>query len=346
MTGPVLRPRSSLQPPSATATQQTPPKLKSRLQTPTRKAAARAARSPSQCTSSGRSTPSPAVVLHAKENTMPAGGSKKRQAAGKASERSAKIRKTTPKVTFSPGPYKPQWEPVGTGTYKTVFVAGQSRSATELCFDAIRHRKEGEVVCVKDNVKISSSEGLENIAKVARIYLDKATDRIMLSVLWYYTPGQLEHPDAIDGLKSTEQRHGFPLGQQELLISRHFDTIMADSIESLAYVLSFNEYCRFQKAVKLNERLAHVPAIRKQMELSWKLVEPRQNRLPESLDDSDFVYFCRSVYNISNQRIRVPQKPGLQLKPKYRKSLKGQSKRSPQTPSTSSQAPSSSAQSK
>lgn len=69
-------------------------------------------------------------------------------------------------------------------------------------------------------------------------------DRLTLSLLWFYTPEQLEHPEAIDGLKSTETRHGFQFGEKELHISRHYDTIMADAIECLAYVLSFNEYCR------------------------------------------------------------------------------------------------------
>lgn len=55
-------------------------------------------------------------------------------------------------------------------------------------------------------------------------------------------------------------------------------------------MLMFN--FRFQKAIKLKERFGCVPAIQDQSEGSWKLEEPRHNRLPQGLDDSDLVRFA------------------------------------------------------
>lgn len=66
----------------------------------------------------------------------------------------------------------------------------------------------------------------------------------MMSLVWYYTPEQLPDPGAIDGLDNQKALHRFRFGSKELLISRHFDTVPADTIESLVYVLTFNEYNR------------------------------------------------------------------------------------------------------
>jgi hypothetical protein len=59
---------------------------------------------------------------------------------------------------------------------------------------------------------------------------------LLVTLLWFYTPSQLDS-------KSTDVPWG-ALASNELLASKHIDTISADCIESLAYVLTFNEYCR------------------------------------------------------------------------------------------------------
>lgn len=57
----------------------------------------------------------------------------------------------------------------------------------------------------------------------------------MATVLWFYTQVQV---DTSKGLRVDEMH------EKELLASRHIDTVNADCIESLAFVLTFNEYCR------------------------------------------------------------------------------------------------------
>lgn len=65
----------------------------------------------------------------------------------------------------------------------------------------------------------------------------------MTSVLWYYTPSQL-NPRCVLELDRLSKGN-FKLHEKELLASRHLDTVPVDAIESKAYVLSLHEYCRF-----------------------------------------------------------------------------------------------------
>lgn len=58
---------------------------------------------------------------------------------------------------------------------------------------------------------------------------------LMASVLWYYTREQIE---------MTKNQIVDPLHEKELLASKHIDHIACDTIESMAFVLTFNEYCR------------------------------------------------------------------------------------------------------
>lgn len=58
----------------------------------------------------------------------------------------------------------------------------------------------------------------------------------MATVLWFYTQKQL---DTSKGLSTLEMH------EKELFASRHLDTVNVDCIESLAFVLTVNEFCRF-----------------------------------------------------------------------------------------------------
>ena len=58
----------------------------------------------------------------------------------------------------------------------------------------------------------------------------------MANVLWYYTREQ------IDSIKNPLL---IPLHEKELLASRHIDSVACDAIESVAFVLTFSEYCRY-----------------------------------------------------------------------------------------------------
>lgn len=56
----------------------------------------------------------------------------------------------------------------------------------------------------------------------------------MVTLLWFYTHQQTEV------FKNTENKQ-----KNELFASTHIDTVNADCIEGLAFVLTFNEYCRY-----------------------------------------------------------------------------------------------------
>ncbi len=58
----------------------------------------------------------------------------------------------------------------------------------------------------------------------------------MASIFWYYRSDQLEVGD----LCSLAPR----IGRRELLASRHIDVISVDTVEDVAFVLTYHEFCR------------------------------------------------------------------------------------------------------
>ncbi|KAH7713518.1 bromo adjacent (BAH) domain-containing protein, partial [Aphelenchoides avenae] len=205
-----------------------------------------------------------------------------------------------------------QWEPLGEGTYRHVRIAGSTEPQHRMCFDAIRHKKEGDVIRVKDCVKVSSAEGLESVGKVAWLFFDEGRRAPMTSVLWYYTPSQL-NPRCVLELDRLSKGN-FKLHEKELLASRHLDTVPVDAIESKAYVLSLHEYCRYQAWLKLRRMYKS-----KRRSSTTSIPGPYSHpRLPAPDCDLDLVYFCRAIYNLNNKRIRVPPKPRFSPKGKLR----------------------------
>lgn len=57
----------------------------------------------------------------------------------------------------------------------------------------------------------------------------------MVTVLWFYTQEQIDTSKGSLNIKMQEK---------ELLSSRHIDTVNVDCVEGIAFVLTFNEYCR------------------------------------------------------------------------------------------------------
>lgn len=55
----------------------------------------------------------------------------------------------------------------------------------------------------------------------------------MATVLWYYSPKQVQVENASP-----------PIAARELLASRHIDVISLDSVDEIIRVLTYNEYAR------------------------------------------------------------------------------------------------------
>jgi hypothetical protein len=77
------------------------------------------------------------------------------------------------------------WQPVDNGQLLDVRLHNETQAQKRRCFKAIQHSLEkDEVIRIRDCIKVRSSEGLENIGKVLRIFLDDPTGSISVQVLW------------------------------------------------------------------------------------------------------------------------------------------------------------------
>lgn len=135
---------------------------------------------------------------------------------------------------------------------------------------------------------------------------------MMLSLLWYYRP---EH---------TEQGRQPNHMADEIFASKHKDHSSVACIEDKCYVLTFNEYCRYETlaynlakaGVNLYFCLSRYRAKAKQIEVG---VSPRTSVVPyQSPDDAssqrrhrqpaclaapELVFFCRRVYDFRCKRM-------------------------------------------
>uniref|UniRef100_A0A915D3M5 BAH domain-containing protein n=1 Tax=Ditylenchus dipsaci TaxID=166011 RepID=A0A915D3M5_9BILA len=190
------------------------------------------------------------------------------------------------------------WRPVGSGFYQAIRIANDSSAVHRHCFHSIRHWAEKEeIIRVRDCVKICSSEGLENIGRIMHLHYDESSKGLMATVLWFYTQMQV---DTSKGLSTTEML------DKELLASRHIDTVNVDCIESLAFVLTVNEFCRFSAETKIDQ----LPVQRRPSEASelWsrgEQVYPRRSLLPHEDTPLELVYFCRGVYSLKTKRLSL-----------------------------------------
>ncbi|CAH8831404.1 unnamed protein product [Trichobilharzia szidati] len=201
------------------------------------------------------------------------------------------------------------WE--GEPFVKPVFHQSDSPPIPRECYPAIRHRRDGMVIRVKDNVLLCSGPSRSHpphVAKIVALYYDKNTDTKMMSLLWYYRP---EH---INGAAQNFVKN-------ELYASRHRDTNPLDCIEDKAFVLSVNAYSRYMAKVKRQQT-----GYRK-MPLSSIVPQPVNCSLHTTSDSvnvdnlymdkyplaecdecfnttsSQSVFFCRGVYDYKLKRI-------------------------------------------
>ncbi|CAD5224610.1 unnamed protein product [Bursaphelenchus okinawaensis] len=187
--------------------------------------------------------------------------------------------------------FNSNWRSVDEGVYKELRLPTELQYKKRICYNAIRHSKEqDEIIRIKDCVRVCSSEGLENIGKIFRIFYDEETGNICAEVMWYYTQQQI--PDEIS------------LMHNELLASKHIDVINVDSIEEHAFVLSYSEYCRFIAETRIDE----MPPEQRPLESRdvWPRGEEeyqRRIRLPHEDTPMDLIYFCRNVYSLKTRKL-------------------------------------------
>ncbi|KAH8853525.1 Bromo adjacent homology domain-containing 1 protein [Schistosoma japonicum] len=169
---------------------------------------------------------------------------------------------------------KDAWVWEGTPFDSHVFQQSDAPPLPCQCYSAIRHRRDGMVIRVKDNVLLCSGPSRchpPHVAKIIALYHDKNTDTKMMSLLWYYRP---EH---IAGGSQNVVKN-------ELYASRHRDINPLDCIEDKAYVLSVSAYSRYMAKLKRQQLLSDC------------------NECFNSVS-SHSVFFCRGLYDYKLKRV-------------------------------------------
>ena len=110
----------------------------------------------------------------------------------------------------------------------------------------------------------------------------------MMSLLWYYRP---EHTE--EGRKP----HHLP---DELFASRHRDVNSVACIEDKCYVLTFNEYCRYRKRLRMEQ--AGVTRSPMDYFVSPPKSNPRRDRIPKADVNPELVFCCRQIYDSKQKR--------------------------------------------
>lgn len=184
------------------------------------------------------------------------------------------------------------WSLLGVPEDKLIYLRDDEPPRRLICYPAIKH-VEGDVIQVRDSVLLRSgakTTDLPFIAKVCAFWEDAETGGVMMSLFWYYRP---EHTE--EGRKP----HHLP---DEIFASRHRDVDSVECIEDKCYVLTFNEYCRYRKRIKME-----------QVGATWSLADvtipvsnesyPRRNRIPDSNANPELVFCCRQIYDSRMKRL-------------------------------------------
>lgn len=158
------------------------------------------------------------------------------------------------------------------------------------CYPAMRHI-EGDIIKCRDCVLLKSGprrNDLPFVAKIAGLWENPEDGEMMLSLLWYYRP---EHTD--QGRKPHHM-------EDEIFASKHKDVNSVACIEDKCYVLTYNEYCRYRRRVRLLEE-----GLRSQVPIVPDPEEgySRKDRQPPGCVSPDMVFFCRKVYDFRQKRI-------------------------------------------
>lgn len=158
------------------------------------------------------------------------------------------------------------------------------------CYSAMRH-KEGDIVRVRDCVLLRSGPkktDLPFVAKIAALWEDPETSDMMMSILWYYRP---EHTE------SGRREEDLP---DEIFASKHRDHLSVACIEDRCYVLTFNEYCRYRRFLRLFQEGVYP--------ITTPVPDPeegysRKDRQPPGCVVGELLFFCRRVYDYRQKRL-------------------------------------------
>lgn len=181
-----------------------------------------------------------------------------------------------------------------------MYLNNEEAPVARICYASMKH-VEGDVVSPRDCILLASGnrkKDLPFVAKVTALWENPDDGEMCMSLLWYYRP---EHLDC--GRRSCDQ-------PDEIYASKHRDHTSVACIEDKCYVMTFNEYCRYRKFLKMVEHNVSPPATCVPDPLEGY---DRANQLPKCRVAPDRVFLCRRVYD--SRLRRLFKNPGTFYKP-------------------------------
>lgn len=183
------------------------------------------------------------------------------------------------------------WQWVGDGTEQKVYLNNEEPPVPRICYDSMKHCTEGDVVKIRDCILLASGnrkKDLPFIAKVTALWENPTDGDMMMSLLWYYRPEHLE-----SGRRSDDM-------SDEVYASRHRDNTSVACIEDKCYVMTFNEYCRYRKFLRMvDQGLSSGTSIVPDPVPGYE----RAEFLPTQRVAPDRVFLCRRVYESRQRRL-------------------------------------------
>lgn len=181
------------------------------------------------------------------------------------------------------------WAWVGEGFEQKVYLNNEEAPVPRICYSMMKH-VEGDIVSPRDCILLASGnrkKDLPFVAKVTALWENPDDGEMCMSLLWYYRP---EHLDC--GRRPCDQ-------PDEIYASRHRDHTSVACIEDKCYVMTYNEYCRYRKFLKMVE-VGVTPS-------PTPVPEPvktyeRAEQLPKCRVAPDRVFLCRRVYDSRTRR--------------------------------------------
>lgn len=195
--------------------------------------------------------------------------------------------------------FNSNWKLIGLPYESSVYIDyffHENQSIKQICYPQAVHSKTGDLLRLRDSVRVNSIDGEPNFACICRLFNDSKTGMPLASVLWYYTPMQVKADNSLIP----------PVFERELLASKHMDIIPLDTVDEIVWVLTYNEYGRFMAETRndtypLAQRVSEV-------DLLWKKGEddyPRRIYLPRDDTPLELVYFCRRIYDCKQQKVET-----------------------------------------
>lgn len=183
------------------------------------------------------------------------------------------------------------WLALGQAERRPVLKAGESTYVERSCFEAIRDSRSGREIKRRDSVVVYAGEDSPPyFAKIGDFYKDQYGS-LMAWIYWYYRREDVDAPNS-----------NYRAGEDELISSRHHDSISVATILNTFKLLTFNEYCRYRARRSL-AKSSYFPT---QMANSKVLDDDSADDFADDMPSfSKQVYFCRRFYDNSSRSICV-----------------------------------------